>query len=621
MSTINLTNAEVLDFSQTANYIDGGIYQYGRTVSLAISAFIYPGNNVESTNFGKVDKEERAHLDEILSSGFVTNINIGGQIISDVKILSYEFPTSSASLNNHINLLKVNMNLEFYEAFDQTGDLKLTDPDIYKDSPLFLKKDYAQYFSSFGENFSFSISDNYEHNFTQNISFALRQNSETEVDLVAKAKELALKAFNLTGNAMAKVGYIDSRYADFSRIVKGSGLFSESYDSLNNRYSITRTISSKNGVYKSSQKDEKWSASFTHSVQTGGDGSVSVTESGVIQGRSVENIETTTDKGQDTYENAYTGLVSIKAGAYDRCQATFATFIKDPPSWVPGDQEWNNSDNLKDKLISFGRNINRTGGQISYTISFTNNPRMHADAIFEYTIQASRQTSNITSVTESGTIRPYEESKNSEYDPKTLYDKFAASDDVIARIKPLFESVRVPSSTSNLTYPKNLTGSNISFPAYGVEISYSFTYSDDPTLRNETYVRRLEKTDDYKMPVAMRSSVVAPNIKETNYDSNQSTEGTKSVSMNCVFKRNPSSNLINSSHTNYLKTASDSVLTSLKNETQTSAFVTSLQAGKDELSWYLNGMSYNFGSDYNLSYSADMSFVDKKGVAAEALEY
>jgi hypothetical protein len=438
---------------------------------------------------------------------------------------------------------------------------------------------------------------------------------------VAKAKELALKAFNLTGNAMAKVGYIDSRYADFSRIVKGSGLFSESYDSLNNRYSITRTISSKNGVYKSSQKDEKWSASFTHSVQTGGDGSVSVTESGVIQGRSVENIETTTDKGQDTYENAYTGLVSIKAGAYDRCQATFATFIKDPPSWVPGDQEWNNSDNLKDKLISFGRNINRTGGQISYTISFTNNPRMHADAIFEYTIQASRQTSNITSVTESGTIRPYEESKNSEYDPKTLYDKFAASDDVIARIKPLFESVRVPSSTSNLTYPKNLTGSNISFPAYGVEISYSFTYSDDPTLRNETYVRRLEKTDDYKMPVAMRSSVVAPNIKETNYDSNQSTEGTKSVSMNCVFKRNPSSNLINSSHTNYLKTASDSVLTSLKNETQTSAFVTSLQAGKDELSWYLNGMSYNFGSDYNLSYSADMSFVDKKGVAAEALEY
>ena len=185
----------------------------------------------------------------------------------------------------------------------------------------------------------------------------------------------------------------------------------------------------------------------------------------------------------------------------------------------------------------------------------------------------------------------------------------------------MYESVRVDSSTSDLTYPKNLTSSNISFPAYGVETSYSFTYSDDPTLKNETYIRKLEKTDDYRMPVAIRSSVVAPNVKETNYDSNQTTEGTKSVAMNCVFKRNPSSNLINNAHADYLKTAAESVLTRLKSETQTSAYVTSVQGGKDELSWYLNGISYNFGSDYNLSYSADMTFVDKKGVTAEALEY
>ena len=96
---------------------------------------------------------------------------------------------------------------------------------------------------------------------------------------------------------MAKVGYIDSRYADFARTVKGSGLFSESYDSLNNTYSVSRTINSKNGAYKSTQKDENWSASFSHAIQVGGGGSVSITESGVIQGRSTEDIEATTDKG------------------------------------------------------------------------------------------------------------------------------------------------------------------------------------------------------------------------------------------------------------------------------------------------------------------------------------
>jgi len=236
-------------------------------------------------------------------------------------------------------------------------------------------------------------------------------------------------------------------------------------------------------------------------------------------------------------------------------------------------------------------------------------------------VQAQRQTNNITNVTESGTMRPYDESKWEDFDPKTLYDKFTSSDDVLARIKPLYESVRVDSSTSNLTHPKNLISSNISFPAYGVEVSYNFTYSDDPTLRNETYVRKLDKTSDSKMPVAFRSSVVAPNVKETNYDSNQTQEGSKNVTMNCIFKRNPNSNLINPAHTNYLKTAADSVVSSLKNESQTSAFITAKQNAKDELSWYLTNMSYSFNSDYTLNYSIDMNFVDKKGFPAEVLEY
>ena len=91
MATINLENAEVLDFSQSANYINGEIYQYGRTVSLSITAFIYPGNDIESTRFRKIDTTERSHIDEILgqnNSGFVESISINGTIIQNVKILS-----------------------------------------------------------------------------------------------------------------------------------------------------------------------------------------------------------------------------------------------------------------------------------------------------------------------------------------------------------------------------------------------------------------------------------------------------------------------------------------------------------------------------------------------------
>ena len=626
MATINLENAEVLGFSQSADYLDGGMYQYGRTVSLSITAFIYPGNDIESTRFRKIDTTERAHIEEILgqnNSGFVESISINGTIIQNVKILSYEFTAQEASIQDHINLLRVNMELEFYEAFDQTSDLKAADSEIYK-SVGFLEVEYAKYFESFSENFDFSITDGFQYSFGQTINFTLRKNSPSGVDFSAIAKEIALKAFDVSGNSVAKVGFIDDRYANFIRTVKGNGIFNESYDTINNQYSLSRSMSLGAGVYRSDQKDENWSATFSYSIAVDGSGNVSVTEDGSIQGRSVvSSLETdaSTIRNEDKYENAYQGLLVLKNNAYSRCQAMLSDYIKSSPDWIPGAQEWNNHSDLKTKFVSFGRSFNRMAGSINYNISFTTNPRMHNDAIFEYTLEANRGENNITNVTESGEIKPYDESKNYLFEPKNLYDKFTSSSDVISRLKPLFNSVKTNSSIDNLTFPTNLINSNISFAIYGLGISYSFTYSDDPTLRNETYIRKLEKQSNYQMPVRIRSSKIAPNVKETNYDSDQSTSGSKNVSFNCIIKRNPNSNKINTAHTNYLKTASDSVFTSLQPEIQKNAFVRSEQVGKNDLNWFLELLDYNFSSDYTLAFNSSMGFVDKKGVSVTALKY
>ncbi len=625
MAIINLENAEVLGFSQSANYISGEVYQYGRTVSLSITAFIYPGNDIESTRFRKIDTTERSHIDEILgqnNSGFVESISINGTIIQNVKILSYEFAAQEATIEDHINLLRVNMELEFYEAFDHSGDLKSADSEVYKATD-FLLVQYAKYFESFSENFNFSISGGFEHSFSQIVNFTLRKDTPTSVDLSAIAKEIAMKAFDVSGNATAKISNIDSRYLDFVRNAKGNGVFTESYDSINNSYNLSRTLNSKSGAYRSDQKNEKWSAGFNYSVSVEETGNVSITETGNVQGRTDVSLETQalTDKNEDKYENAYQGLKTLKEGAYTRCQAVLSDFIKSNPDWIPGSQEWNNHSDLKEKFVNYGRSFNRTAGSINYNITFTTNPRMHNDAIFEYSLDASRGSNNVTSVTESGEIRPYDESKNYLFNPKTLYDKFTSSSDVIARIKPLFDSVKTQSSIDNLTFPRNLISSSVGFPIYGLGISYSFQYSDDPTLRNETYIRRLEKESSYQMPVGIRSNHIAPNVKETNYDADQTTPGTKSVSFSCIIKRNPNSNKINTAHTNYLKTASDSVFSTLQSDVQKSSFVKSPQVGKNELNWFLEDLSYNFSSAYNLSYDASMNFIDKKGVAPSSLKY
>ncbi len=621
MASIDLTNAEVLGFSQGANYVDGGSYQFGRTVSLSITAFIKPPNGSEISRFTYITNQEKARLEEIKASGFVDSISINGEVIQNVKILSFNFPATEASIEDHIQLLRVNMNLEFYQAFDNTDSLTLSDPDVNKNIG-FLEESYVKYFDAFSENFQFNISDANEYSFTQSLSFSLRKDSPTSIDFKDKVKEIALKAFDFTGNAAAKVGFIDNRYADFIRTVKGHGVFNETHDAISNSYSLSRNVNLKNGVYRDDQKDELWSADFYHTIAVDSSGSATITETGSVLGRTDISLEDEIEnKNEDVYENAFQGYLSVKEKAYTRCQKTLEELLKSNPDWVSGDSEWNDCADLTNKYVSLGHTINRQAGTVNYTIVFTNNPRMHKDAIFEYSIEGTKDNNNITSVTESASIVPYDQSSNAEFDPKTMYNDFAVSGDIISRLSPLFDSLKVASSTSTLNHSVNLISSSVSFPAYGKQVTYSFTYSDDPSLRNETYIRKLEKSETYQMPVNLRSSVVAANIKETNYDADQTSEGRKDLSFDCVFKRNPSSNKINQDHTNYIKTAASSILTSLKQEAQTMAYVTSPQVAKDDLSWYPSSMSYGVTSGYSFDFSLGMSFIDKKGVMPGALEY
>jgi hypothetical protein len=639
-STIKLINTELLDYGHVVNLLDGGMYQFGRTVSLGVTAFILPLNSSSTrSKFKSITNQEKAHLQEILDNGFADSITFDTETIHDVKILSYDFPKSVT--DNQINLERINLTLEFYEAFDNRKRLKEADDDIYTSKSIeALQTSYARYFEAFSENYSFSIGQNYEYSFNQNVSFTLRKDSAISPDMVSKAKDLINAAFL---NDPPKIGYVDSRYANFIQIIKTRGRFNESYDSLNNTYTFSRSVAAKSGLHKTEQKGSKWSAGLTYSINNDG-GIITVTETGSIKGRlqlggaesaedlysnAYDGFEILMDKGKKKDENGTTTNEGPKhnRGAYKRCQELFKDFVKtEKPDWLEGSESWDAADDLKIKFVTFGKNLNRVGGTIGYNISFTNNPRMHEEAMFEYTLTATKDPADVINVTESGTITPYDENRNALFNPKPLYDRFTAHKDVLARIGPLHTSLfrgtmGVTPKLPKIEHPRSLISSQVSFPAYGPQISYSFVYSDDPTLKNETYIRKLTKSEDYSSPIRMSQRIIAPNIKETNFDANQTGLGSKSISMQCLIKRYPVSNVIDKDYTDYLKTACDSVFNNLKQETEKRAFVVGRQVVKDQLSFFVESMSYDLSSNWDLSFSANLGFVDRRGVTAEALEY
>jgi len=613
--TLNLTNVEVLDYSHELAYI--GQFQYGRSVNLTLTAFMLPTDtSSEPAKFSSISSAEEAHVQEVLDNGFAESITLGqGQnqeTINNVKISAYSFPTDVT--NNKITVHRVSMTLQYVESFNNKDALEGADPEVYKNLQALSHINYIQ---SLAESFSFSLSETGQFSFQQNVNLELTRNSSGDPsDLSQQAKNLIKDVFF---SDPPKLGYLDSRYDGFMQTIKTRGNFSESYDSIRNIYAFSRSVQTMSGAYKDEQKNANWSADLSYSIQRDQNGIITITENANVKGRT--NLGDN-DGPEDLYSNAYSGFESLKSGAYDRCQALMSSMIKDKPDWVEGSESWNLSDDLKKKFVSFGKNLNRIAGSISYNISFTNNPRMHEEAIFDYNLNSSKDENGYVRITESGTITPYDKNKNLDFDlsTKSLYDKFTSPADVISRMRPLHDSLKDEDAV-DLQYPRNLVSSGVSFPAYGLTINYNFAYSDDKSLKDDTYLRKLTKKESYVSPTKIRGSIIAPNIKETNYDSNQTRLGRKAISFDCILKRNPNSNLINKAHTDYLKTSSRNVFSSIKSEVEKSAFVSAKQNVSNQLSFFLEEINYNFNSDYNLTSSSEMSFIDRRGFAAEALEY
>ena len=118
MATIDLTDAETLAFSQAANYVNGGIYQFGRTVSLSITAFIKPPNGIDSARFQNITDKEKQRLLEIKESGFVDNISINGHIVNNVKILANKIPVRYRMINNNYISQKYGLRIKILNSLN-----------------------------------------------------------------------------------------------------------------------------------------------------------------------------------------------------------------------------------------------------------------------------------------------------------------------------------------------------------------------------------------------------------------------------------------------------------------------------------------------------------------------
>ena len=85
-----------------------------------------------------------------------------------------------------------------------------------------------------------------------------------------------------------------------------------------------------------------------------------------------------------------------------------------------------------------------------------------------------------------------------------------------------------------------MTNSSVTYPKWGIGISYSKTFSDDEAILDPAKnngIKRLSLRYNNGAPVRLKSTHLIPNVKENVYDADQISLGERSISISAIVER------------------------------------------------------------------------------------
>lgn len=339
-----------------------------------------------------------------------------------------------------------------------------------------------QYLQGFSENYSFNKKLNGGYSYSHDASMQFTS-GVGQLNAIGAAQTLARTLF--TGS---NLGF--AFYPGFTN-KQGKRYITETCDTISNECSFQETFDfdNNNGAY---------SATYTTSIQLDNVGVVSVTEQGNIRG--IEN---------PNFQKALDALNVELTGSYIRCSGAANYYFPDSPILVTSP-------------LSQGRAIDIFNNNVSYTVTFDNAPINQRTYFWEYTLEANKQ-QNISTVSEQGTIIGRGEN------PSVAFSNARAGFSIVkpgiaGRCSALFVGNYAP--TSNYLENKQEAYSPVQS-----RVSYSYVYSNDPTLISNAGVRRKNVSIDKNAPVYSYNMVGIINEAEIAQNNYQSTPGAQTVSV------------------------------------------------------------------------------------------
>lgn len=438
------------------------------------------------------------------------------------RFISFNFPISVSFDENAINLSKFTIQLEIIKEDDDsifananlpTSLQALNADDLWKWHKL----------KDFSEDFSFKLGEDGNFEASHSISFQYDPGAViSDASLTIAAIDIANGFFK---QALKDLSSIDSLYssADFQSSTSdyGSSLTEQSVDLINYKFAYSKnyTVFSQNGT--------NTSETITTEVSYKDDGSIEVSEKGRIKGKGASY---TTARS-----NAITKLNTNLSDAYTRCNASFSRI----QGVVP---KYSGSNTLQTNPISITKDLTDVTPEVGYEIKFTTNPAYsNATSIHTYSIVLKKDSLGVYEASKDGAVRLYTNKKKNFINNISVVKAIIDNND-LSEINAYYKKI----SGSVSDYAGIKTASTMTFAKFGVETSYSKTYSNSPTLRasgTSVIVRKLTTTETYTDPVNKFSTVKLIGSsskqlgKEIIYQTKQLSQGSRNISLEMKIDR------------------------------------------------------------------------------------
>jgi len=617
-SYISFAVITLLDYSLVNEKV--GAFDYRRKENISLAGLF--SNRESSIPISEHFRQVKLLIEN--STDFV-EVYLNDKPYGKARFLGFSFPSSVSFDENSIRFSKIEIKLEILKD-DSSNDFS----DVNLPSSISNLSTIWYKLKNFTESFSFNVAQDNAFSASHNISFELDNiDKNTDSEVVILANQVANKFFAQSLDILSSIRpFYSSTDFQISALDYGSSLKNQTIDLINYSFSYSKEYE----VFSSNESAS--SETIFTEINYGANGIIEVVERGRVKGKGADYAT--------ARSNAISRLDYDINTAYTRCNSAFNRYISnnygDFSKFLP---KYDSADSLGSYPVSITKDLSEFGPEVGYEIKFSTDKSYGATRIHSYNISLAKTPQGIYESVVDGSIKYYT-NKNKSFNLKISDIKSIIDTDDNSIINPYFLKV-----AGSGTFGGIRTSSSLKHLKFGVETTYSKSYSNSPSLIPDApgnIIRQVLISENLIEPINKYSTVVIPGYdaraksnsisirgKETIYQTRQLSEGVKNITIEMKVDRSRiysgvGDNLVSAT---VFSTIKDLFITHMMNKTQGYLFGSNgpkyaiiafskiyneLSIAPNILTWFLEDLRISFDSSYGLRANLVFKFLVNKEV-------